>query len=70
MHTLYTVGKKMDLHNFYYVCHIFTPQCLNICEIFARSKFVQIHFFVRCYIFDVTLDGKHTVNPLLSPTLK
>ena len=35
MHTLYTVHEKMDLHNFYYVCQIFTPQYLNICAIFA-----------------------------------
>ena len=35
--------QKLSLQN--KARHIFTPQCLNICEIFARSKFVQIHFF-------------------------
>ena len=25
--------------------YIFTPQYLHICDIFARRKFVQIHFF-------------------------
>ena len=34
----------------YYVCHIFTPQCLHICDIFTESKFVQIHFFIQCKV--------------------
>ena len=34
----------------YYVCHIFTPQCLHICDIFTESKFVQIHFFSQCKV--------------------
>ena len=25
-----------------------TPRCLRFCDIFARSKFVQIHCFVHC----------------------
>ena len=41
MHTLYTVHEKMDLHNFYYVCHIFTPQYLTICAIFAHSLLTE-----------------------------
>ena len=41
MHTLYTVHEKMDLHNFYYVCHIFTPQYLTICTIFAYSLLTE-----------------------------
>ena len=41
MHTLYTVHEKMDLHNFYYVCHIFTPQYLTICAIFAYSLLTE-----------------------------
>ena len=28
----------------YHLCHMFTPQYLHICDIFARSKFVQILF--------------------------
>ena len=31
----------------YHLCDIFTPQYLHICDIFARSKFVQIHFFIQ-----------------------
>ena len=27
--------------------YIFTPQYLHICDIFARRKVVQIHFFAR-----------------------
>ena len=34
----------------YYVCHIFTPQYLHICDIFTESKFVQIHFFIQCEV--------------------
>ena len=30
----------------YHLCHIFTLQYLHICDQFARSKFVQIQFFV------------------------
>ena len=29
----------------YHLCPIFTPQFLHFCDIFTRSKFVQIHFF-------------------------
>ena len=32
---------------FWYANGAFTPQYLQICDIFARSKFVQIHFFVQ-----------------------
>ena len=32
----------------YNLCHIFTPHHLHVCDIFARSNFVQIHFFVQC----------------------
>ena len=32
----------------YHLCHIFTPHHLHVCDIVARSKFVQIHFFVQC----------------------
>ena len=27
-----------------HLCHIFTPHYLHICDIFAKRKFVQIHF--------------------------
>ena len=27
---------------------LFTPRCLHFRDIFARNKFVQIHFFVQC----------------------
>ena len=29
---------------------LFTPRCFRFCDIFARSKFVQIHFFVQACI--------------------
>ena len=29
----------------YHLCPIFTPQFLHFCDIFTRSKFLQIHFF-------------------------
>ena len=34
----------------YHLCHIFTPHHLYVWDIFARSKFVQIHFFVQCLL--------------------
>jgi len=37
--------KWLCKRGIYHVCHIFTPQYLHVCNIFARSKFVQIHFF-------------------------
>lgn len=30
----------------YHLCHIFTHQYLHICDIYARSKFVQIYLIL------------------------
>lgn len=38
--------KLLSKRGIYHVCHTFTPQYLYTCDIFARSNFVQIHFFV------------------------
>ena len=35
---------------------LFTPRCLHFCDIFARSKFVQIHFFVQCIYSAIRLN--------------
>ena len=35
---------KCGIHH---LCHIFTPQYFHTCDIFARSEFVQIHFFFQ-----------------------
>ena len=37
-------------YGIYHPCHIFTPHCLHICDILAKSKLVQIHVFVQCGI--------------------
>ena len=42
----------------YHVCHLFIPQYLYICNILARSKFVQIHFFFPCSTFYIDQLGK------------
>ena len=39
---------------------IFTPQYLHVCNVFARSKFVQIHFF--CPVLDFADGWKTAIN--------
>ena len=43
LHTIKRGCKKANVA--FTICHIFTVQYLHICNIFAGSKFVQIHFF-------------------------
>ena len=50
-------------YGIYYVCHIFTPYYLYLCNIFVRSIFVQIHFFCPVMVHNsdsVTLGGDVT----------
>ena len=39
--------KQLGKCGIHHLCPRFTPQFLQIWDIFARSKFVQIHFFVQ-----------------------
>ena len=49
----------------YHVYHMFTPEFL-FAEIFARGKFVQIHFFVQCFILELLMKLFYMFTGLLS----
>ena len=45
---------------------LFTPRCLRFCDIFARSKFVQINFFVQC-MYSAIPPNIDSIKRALSP---
>ena len=52
--------KWLGKRGIYHVCHIFAPQYLHVCNVFARSKFVQIHFF--CPVLEFADGWKTAIN--------
>ena len=43
---IYTPSILVRKCAIYHLCHIFTHQYLHICDIYARSKFVQIYLIL------------------------